>query len=62
MNLKGLIHRELGEGMTEKELASAIVVPLRTLVNILAGVLFEMGADDAHTADPPRPPLGKGGS
>ena len=24
MNLKGLIHRELGEGMTEKELASAI--------------------------------------
>lgn len=37
MNLKGLIHRELGEGMTEKELASTIRVPLRTLVNILAG-------------------------
>ena len=35
MNLKGLIHRELGEGMTEKELASAIGVPLRTLTNIL---------------------------
>jgi SOS-response transcriptional repressor LexA len=37
MNLKGLIHRELGEGITEKELASAVRVPLRTLVNILAG-------------------------
>ena len=37
MNLKGLVHRELGEGMTEKELASAAQVPLRTLVNILAG-------------------------
>ena len=36
MNLKGLIHRELGEGMTEKELASAIGVSLRTLENILA--------------------------
>jgi hypothetical protein len=37
MNLKGLIHRELGEGMTEKELASAVQVPLRMLVKILAG-------------------------
>ncbi|MEO8046698.1 MAG: LexA family transcriptional regulator [Nitrospirota bacterium] len=36
MYLKGLIYRELGEGMTEKELASAIRIPLRTLVNILA--------------------------
>lgn len=36
MNLKGLIHRELGEGITEKELASAIGVSLRTLDNILA--------------------------
>jgi SOS-response transcriptional repressor LexA len=36
VNLKGLIHRELGEGMTEKELASAIGVSLRTLENILA--------------------------
>ena len=35
MNLKGLIHRELGEGMTEKELASAVRVPLRMLVKIL---------------------------
>ena len=37
MNLKGLIHRELAEGMTEKELALAVRVPLQTLVNILAG-------------------------
>ena len=37
MNLKGLIHRELGEGMTEKELASAVRVSPRTLMNILAG-------------------------
>lgn len=37
MNLKGLIHRELGEGMTEKELALAVQVPQRTVVNILAG-------------------------
>lgn len=36
MNAKGLILRELGEGMTEKELASAIGVSLRTLKNILA--------------------------
>lgn len=35
VNLKGLIHRELGEGMRENELASAIGVPLRTLTNIL---------------------------
>lgn len=35
MNLKGLIHRELGEGMTEQELASAIGVSLRTLEQIL---------------------------
>lgn len=35
MNLKGLVHRELGEGLTEKELASAVGVPLRTLTNIL---------------------------
>ncbi len=37
MNLKGLMHRELGEGMTEKELAAAIGVSLRTLSNILIG-------------------------
>jgi SOS-response transcriptional repressor LexA len=37
MNLKNLIHRELGEGMTEKELASTVRVSPRTLMNILAG-------------------------
>jgi SOS-response transcriptional repressor LexA len=37
MNLKNLILRELSEGMSEKELASAVGVPQRTLVNILAG-------------------------
>lgn len=37
MNVKGLIHWELSEeGMTEKELASAIHVSLRTIKNILA--------------------------
>ena len=36
MNLKSLAHRELGEGLTEKELASLIQVPLRTLSRILA--------------------------
>ncbi|MDF0675184.1 MAG: XRE family transcriptional regulator [Nitrospira sp.] len=36
MNLKGLIHRELGEGLTEKELASLVGVPFRTIANILA--------------------------
>lgn len=35
MNLKGLIQRELVEGMTEKELASAIGVSLQTIDNIL---------------------------
>lgn len=36
MNLKSLVHRELAEGITEKELASLIRVPLRTLSKILA--------------------------
>mgnify|MGYP001581615786 CR=1 FL=1 len=36
MNVKSLILWELGEGMTEKELASAIDVSPRTLTNILA--------------------------
>ena len=41
MNVKGLILRELGEGMTEKELASTIGVSLRTLENILANKFSE---------------------
>lgn len=36
MNLKGLIYRELGEGLTEKDLAQAVGVSRRTIVNILA--------------------------
>lgn len=36
MNLKSLAYRELSEGMTEKELASLIHIPVRTLSKILA--------------------------
>ena len=39
MNLKSLVHRELGEGLTEKELASLVEVPVRTINNILADKL-----------------------
>ena len=35
MDLKGLVHRELGEGLTEEELASAVGVSVRTIANIL---------------------------
>jgi SOS-response transcriptional repressor LexA len=37
MNLKSLVQRELAEGMTELQVASAVRVPLRTLTAILAG-------------------------
>ena len=37
MNLKSLVHRELAEGMTELQVASAVRVPLRTLTAILEG-------------------------
>lgn len=36
MNLKGLVHRELGEGLTEEELASVVGVPVLTIANIPA--------------------------
>ena len=36
MDLKGLIHRELGEGLTEAELATAVGVSLQTIGDILA--------------------------
>lgn len=36
MNLKSLAYRELSEGLTEKELASLIHIPVRTLSKILA--------------------------
>jgi hypothetical protein len=37
MNLKSLLHRELGEGMTEEQPASTVGVPVRTIVAILNG-------------------------
>ena len=36
MDLKGLVHRELGEGLTEEELASTVGVSVETIENILA--------------------------
>ena len=36
MHLKGLVHRELVEGVTEEELASAVGVSVRTIADILA--------------------------
>ncbi len=39
MNLKGLVHREIGEGLTEEELASTVGVSVRTIADILVGDL-----------------------
>jgi SOS-response transcriptional repressor LexA len=39
MDLKGLVHRELGEGLTEEELASTVGVSVGTIDNILADKL-----------------------
>jgi hypothetical protein len=39
MDLKGLIQREIGEGVTEEELASAVGVSVHTIANILADEL-----------------------
>jgi len=39
MNLKGLVHREIGEGLTEEELASTVGVSVGTIENILADEL-----------------------
>jgi len=36
VHLKSLVHRELGEGLTEAELASAVGVSVRTIADILA--------------------------
>jgi SOS-response transcriptional repressor LexA len=68
VNLKGLIHRELGEGLTEEELASAVGVSVRTIAHILAGKLpqdpaiwnafaryFRIDADFLRTGGPPYP-------
>jgi hypothetical protein len=68
MNLKGLVHRELGEGMTEKELATAVGVSVQTITNILADNLpqdpaiwetfarhFHIHADFLRSGGPPHP-------
>ena len=39
VNVKGLVHRELSEGLTEEELASAVGVPVRTIADILVDKL-----------------------
>ena len=44
MNLKSLVHRELGDGLNEEELASAVGVPVRTIADIL---LDELPQDPA---------------
>lgn len=66
MNLKGLIHRELGEGLSEQELATAVGVSVRTLAYILADKTpedpalwqqfaryFRMDVDILRTGGPP---------
>lgn len=66
MNLKGLVHRELGEGLTEAELASAVGVSVRTIANILTDELpqdpviwknfarhFRIHADVLRSGGPP---------
>lgn len=69
MNLKGLVHRELSEGVTEKELASAVGVSMRTIGDILADKLpedqaiwetfaryFRIEVDFLRAGGPPLPP------
>jgi SOS-response transcriptional repressor LexA len=66
VDLKGLVHRELGEGMTEEELASAVGISVQTIANILADDLpldpaiwehfaryFRMDADFLRSGGPP---------
>ena len=66
MDLKGLIHRELGEGLSQEELASAVGVPVQTILNILADEFpqdhrtwdrfaryFRMDADFLRSGGPP---------
>ena len=68
MSLQGVIHRELSEGVTEEELASAVGVSVETLADILVGELpqdpeiwegfaryFRMDADFLRTGGPPYP-------
>jgi len=66
VNLKGLVHRELGEGLTEEELASAVGVSVRTIADILVDELpqdpaiwetfaryFRIHADFLRSGGPP---------
>ena len=66
MNLKGLVHRELGEGLNEEELASAVGVSVRTIADILVDELpqdpaiweqfaryFRIRADFLRSGGPP---------
>lgn len=66
MDLKSLVHRELGEGLTEEELASAVGVSVRTIENILTDELpqdpviwenfaryFRIHADFLRSGGPP---------
>jgi len=68
MNLKGLVHREINEGMTEKELAAAVGVSVLTITDILADNLpqdpaiwetfarhFRIHADSLRFGGPPHP-------
>jgi hypothetical protein len=68
VNLKGLVHRELGEGVTEKQLASTVGVSMRTIANILEDRLpnnptiweafaryFRLDADVLRAGGPPLP-------
>jgi SOS-response transcriptional repressor LexA len=66
VNLKGLVHRELGEGLTEEELASAVGVSVQTIADILVDELpqdpaiweqfaryFRIHADFLRSGGPP---------
>lgn len=68
MNLKGLVHREINEGMTEQELAAAVGVSVLTITDILADNLpqdpaiwetfarhFRIHADSLRFGGPPHP-------
>lgn len=50
MNLKGLVQRELGEGLTEEELASTVGVSVETIENILTDELPQARATWEHFA------------
>jgi len=50
VNLKSLVQRELGEGLTEEELASAVGVSVRTIANILVDELPQDPAIWEHFA------------